>query len=383
MPTYLDYNATTPVDKRVVEAMLPYLREHFGNPSSAHRFGRIAQAALEHAREQVAELVKAHPSQVIFTSGGTEANNLAIKGITAGSTPGHIVIGATEHPSVVKAAASLRDDGWQVITLTVDGQGRVEMQALSEAFKQGPTLVSVMVANNETGVIENVSAISELARAAGAVMHSDAVQAAGKIPLDFAAMGVHLMSLSAHKIYGPKGVGALIVDKAVNLQPQVHGGGHEKDRRAGTENVAGIVGFGAAATLVRERLGEYDLRLSELRNRLESGLRAIGGIEIFSAGAMRLPNTVCFSVFGMDGETLLLSLDKAGMAVSSGSACSSKHTEPSPVLSAMGVSPDVARGALRVSLGWDNTASEVDAFVNVLSAEIANIRNKFQSAASV
>ena len=382
MPTYLDYNATTPVDKRVVEAMLPYLREHFGNPSSAHRFGRIAQAALEDAREQVAELVKAHPSQVIFTSGGTEANNLAVKGVTARNTPGHIAIGATEHPSVVTAAASLREDGWRVITLAVDGRGRVEMQALSEALKQAPALVSVMIANNETGVIQNVSAISELVRARSVVMHTDAVQAAGKVPLDFAATGAHLMSLSAHKIYGPKGVGALIVDKAVDLRPQLHGGGHEKDRRAGTENVAGIVGFGAAAALVRERLAEYGLRLSELRKRLESGLRAIGGIEIFSGGVTRLPNTVCFGVSGMDGETLLLNLDKAGMAVSSGSACSSGSTEPSPVLLAMGISPDVARGALRVSLGWDSTASEVDAFVNVLGMEIANIRSKFQSAAS-
>ncbi len=383
MPTYLDYNATTPVDKRVVEAMLPYLREHFGNPSSAHRFGRIAQAALEKAREQVAELVKTHPSQVIFTSGGTEANNLAVKGVTARSAPGHIAIGATEHPSVVKAAASLREDGWQVITLAVDGQGRVEMQTLSEALKQGPALVSVMFANNETGVIENVSAISELVRAAGAVMHTDAVQAAGKVPLDFAATGAHLMSLSAHKIYGPKGVGALVIDKAVGLRPQLHGGGHEKDRRAGTENVAGIVGLGAAATIVKERLGKYGLRLSELRKRLESGLRAIGGIEIFSEEVTRLPNTVCFGVSGMDGEMLLLNLDKAGMAVSSGSACSSTNTEPSPVLSAMGISPDVARGALRVSLGWGNTESEVDEFVNVLGTEIANIRNKFQSVASV
>ena len=382
MPTYLDYNATTPVDKRVVEAMLPYLREHFGNPSSAHRFGRIAQAALEDAREQVAELVKAHPSQVIFTSGGTEANNLAVKGVTARNTPGHIAIGATEHPSVVTAAASLREDGWRVITLAVDGRGRVEMQALSEALKQAPALVSVMIANNETGVIQNVSAISELVRARSVVMHTDAVQAAGKVPLDFAATGAHLMSLSAHKIYGPKGVGALIVDKAVDLRPQLHGGGHEKDRRAGTENVAGIVGFGAAAELVRERLAEYGLRLSELRKRLESGLRAIGDIEIFSGGVARLPNTVCFGVSGMDGETLLLNLDKAGMAVSSGSACSSGSTEPSPVLLAMGISPDVARGALRVSLGWDSTASEVDAFVNVLGMEIANIRSKFQSAAS-
>ena len=366
MPAYLDHNATTPLEVTALEAMLPYLREQFGNPSSVHRQGRRARAAIDAAREQVAALVNAHPSQVIFTSGGTEANNLAIQGVAAKHPPGRILIGATEHPSVVEAATSLADRGWHIEHLPVDDQGCLRHEVLKEALQPVPALVSVMTANNETGVVQDMTAIAALVRDNGALLHTDAVQAAGKIALDFSVNGAHLMSLSAHKIGGPKGVGALIVDKAVDMKPLLHGGGQEKGRRSGTENVAAIVGFGAAATVVRERLAAYGLRLSRLRELLEAGLRSLHGIEVFAANTRRIPNTVCFGVHGMEGETLVLNLDRLGFAVSSGSACASGSNEPSPVLLAMGVERELARGSLRVSLGWNNTEIDVEEFLRAL-----------------
>jgi cysteine desulfurase len=366
MPVYLDHNATTPLEATALEAMLPYLRGQFGNPSSVHRHGRRARAAIDAAREQVAALVNAHPSQMIFTSGGTEANNLAIQGVAAKRSPGRILIGATEHPSVVEAATSLADRGWHIEHLPVDDQGCLRHDVLKEALQPVPALVSIMTANNETGVVQDMAAIAALVRDSGALLHTDAVQAAGKIALDFSASGAHLMSLSAHKIGGPKGVGALIVDKAVDMKPLLHGGGQERGRRSGTENVAGIVGFGAAATVVRERLTAYGLRLSRLRELLEAGLRRFHGIEVFAANAQRAPNTVCFGVHGMEGETLVMSLDRLGFAVSSGSACASGSNEPSPVLLAMGVERELARGSLRVSLGWNNTEIDVEEFLRAL-----------------
>jgi len=374
MPVYLDHNATAPLDGQVLEAMLPYLTEHQGNPSSAHRFGRVVRTAIDSAREQVAGLVNAHPGQVIFTSGGTEANNLAIKGVTALIQPGYIAIGATEHPCVSETAASLKKAGWQVALLPVDGQGRLIDAEVDAILGLHPVLVSAMWANNETGVIQDIAALSARVRAHGALLHTDAVQAAGKIAVDFVASGAHMMSLSAHKINGPKGVGALIVDKTVELEPLLHGGGQEKDRRSGTENVAGIVGFGAAASLAKARLTDYGTRMSMLRDRLESELRALGEVEIFAATAPRLPNTVCFAAAGIDGEALLLNLDRAGIAVSSGSACASTNREPSPVLQAMGVDADLARSAIRVSLGFDNTANDIDAFMAALATQLRQLR---------
>lgn len=371
VPAYLDHNATAPLEAAALEAMLPYLREHFGNPSSVHRNGRRARAAIDGAREQVAALANAHPSQVVFTSGGTEANNLAIKGVAAANRPGRILIGATEHPSVAEAALSLTENGWQVEPLPVDREGVLQRGALIAQAGKKAVLMSVMYVNNETGAVQDISAIADIAKAQGMLMHTDAVQAAGKVPLDFAACGVHLMSLSAHKIGGPKGVGALIVDKAVEFKPLLHGGGQERDRRSGTENVAGIVGFGAAAVLVQERLTAYSLRLARLRDQLENGLRALEGVEIFSQQTQRVPNTACFGVHGMDGETLVLNLDRQGFAVSSGSACASGSTDPSPVLLAMGVDRELARGGLRVSLGWSNTEADVEEFLAALAKVLA------------
>lgn len=374
MPVYLDHNATTPLDPRVLEGMLPYLTECYGNPSSVHRVGRVARSAIEKAREQVAELVNAHPSQVIFTSSGTEANNLAIQGVAALNVPGYMVISATEHPSVTETVMMHRHEGWQVAVLPVNEQGRLLKPQMEVELNHRPTLVSVMWANNETGVIQDIAAVSTMARERGVVMHTDAVQAAGKIAVDFAASGVHLMSLSAHKINGPKGVGALVADKSVSLRPLLYGGGQEKDRRSGTENVAGIVGFGAAATLAKTRLTNYGPDMKSLRDRLESGLRALGGIEVFGAEAERLPNTACFGTIGVDGETLLLNLDRAGFAISSGSACASSHREPSPVLLAMGIEADLARSAIRVSLGSGNTEQEIDAFIAALAIQLRQMR---------
>lgn len=371
MPAYFDHNASTPVEPAALEAMLPYLRERFGNPSSVHRHGRRARAALDSAREQVAALVNAHPSQVVFTSGGTEANNLAIKGVAACRAPGRLLIGATEHPSVSEAADSLVEAGWKVERLPVDSAGRLQHRALAAQLRDTPVLMSAMYANNETGTVQDIPAIAQTARAQGALLHTDAVQAAGKLPLDFDACGAHLMSLSAHKIGGPKGVGALVVDKAVDMKPLLRGGGQERDRRSGTENVAGIVGFGAAAALVQERRAAYTLRVQRLREQLEQGLRGFDGVEILSADAGRLPNTSCFAVHGMDGETLVLGLDRLGFAVSSGSACASGSAEPSPVLLAMGVERELARGGMRVSFGWSNTEVEVEEFLRALAAVLA------------
>ncbi len=353
---------------------MPYLTGHHGNPSSTHRFGRLARAAVDSAREQVAELVHAHPSQVVFTSGGTEANNFAIKGVAADIGPGSIAIGATEHPSVENSAAALKKNGWRISTLAVDRQGRLRENVLEQALTLSPVLVSVMMANNETGTVQNIAAISQAVRTGGALMHTDAVQAAGKIEVDFVASGVHLMSLSAHKLNGPKGVGALVVDKTVDLPPLQHGGGQEKNRRSGTENVAGIVGFGMAASLAKAQLADYGARTGNLRNRLESGLRAIGGIEIFAAEAARLPNTVCFGMPDIDGETLLLNLDRSGFAISSGSACASGNPEPSPILLAMGVEPTLARSSIRVSLASGNTEEDIDLFIAALSTQRGQLR---------
>lgn len=374
MTVYLDHNATTPLSGEVLEVMLPYLQGRHGNPSSLHGFGREAREALEQAREQVAALVNAQPASVVFTGGGTEANNLALRGAAGLWDGGEIAVSAAEHVSVLAPAEALGRRGWDVREIPVDAGGRVTGDALAAALSDRTRLVSVMTANNETGVVQDIAALAAQARAHGAFMHTDAVQAAGKMTLDFRACGAHMMTLSAHKIRGPKGVGALIVDKALDLEPQVVGGGHENMRRAGTENVAGIVGFGAAAVEAGRELEARRAHLLMLRERLESFLRTMEGVELFGSGVERLPNTVCFAVPGIDGETLLINLDRAGFAVSSGSACASGSTDPSHVLLSMGVARDVARCALRVSLGTDNTVAEVDAFAECLQGQVRAIR---------
>jgi len=366
MAAYLDHNATTCLDESVVEAMLPYLHGRYGNPSSLHRLGRQSRQALEQAREQVAELVGAHPAQVVFTSGGTESNNLALRGASID----HLVISAIEHASVTMPARFLESGGCRLSVVDVDTQGRIEQSSLEASLRDAEIpgmpsrqgLLSVMMANNETGVIQDIPTLSALARRHGYLVHCDAAQAAGRIRIRWADAGVHMMTLSAHKMYGPKGVGALVADKAVELVPQALGGGHESGRRAGTENLASIVGFGAAAELVRGRLDATGRHLMALRDHLERQVAPLP-IVTYSAHADRLPNTVCFSVPGIDGETLVMQLDQAGFAVSSGSACDSGGRTPSHVLMAMGVPAELAACAVRVSLGVDNTRDDVDAFV--------------------
>ncbi|GAB6067646.1 cysteine desulfurase NifS [Methylothermus subterraneus] len=364
---YLDHNATTPLDERVVEAMLPFLRTGYGNPSALHRLGRLARDAVEQARAQVAALVGAHPSQVVFTSGGTEANNLALKGWVQAHPGKAIAVSAIEHASVSEAADWLEQRGVAVYRLPVDGSGCVRVEGLEELSARAPLgLVSCMLANNETGVLQPVAELAQIAQDKGICLHTDAVQAVGRVPVDFQALGVQMLSLSAHKIYGPKGVGALVVERSLALQPLLHGGGQEFGLRAGTENVAGIVGFGKAAELARAELYARTEHLSALRARLEAGLAELPGVVIFGQQAERLPNTVFLGVPGIDGEMLVMALDREKIACSSGSSCSSGSGQPSPVLLAMGVEPTLAKSAIRVSLGKDNTETDVARFLRSL-----------------
>ena len=375
-PVYLDHNATTPLDPAVLAAMLPWLESRFGNASSRHEYGRAARRAIDEARQQVAAAVNAHPTEVVFTSGGSEANNLFLKGAAACVRPGVIAVGATEHPCILRPAAQLARSGWQVRTVAVDGAGRANFADFAEIVAARPKLLSIMLANNETGVVQDVPALATAARATGGWFHSDAVQALGKLPLDFRALnsaGVHAMTLSAHKACGPKGAAALVLDKRVELQPLIAGGGHERGLRSGTENVPAIVGFGVAAELAARRVANLPRRLRALQQRLESGL-AGQGVRIFGAGTERLPNTTYFALPDIDGETLVGKLDREGFAVASGAACSSANPEASHVLQAMGVAPELARGAVRISLGVGNTEADIDEFINALQVTVGRLQ---------
>jgi cysteine desulfurase len=361
---YLDHNATTPIDPRVLEAMLPHMKNFYGNASGLYRLGRLARTAIDTARHQVAELVGVTASQVIFTSGGTEANNLALASL---DPEAGLAVSAIEHPSILEPAVRLRKQGHPVAILDVDHDGLLRQDAFDEILRASKTaLVSIMLANNETGVIQDIGRHAEQLRAHHILLHTDAVQAAGKIPVDFNSLGVQLMSLSSHKIYGPKGAGALIFEKGVKLSPLLLGGGQEQNFRAGTENVAAIVGFGKAAELARSELAQRSEYVAGLKAQLEAGLRSIPGLCIFSENAPRLPNTVQFGLPDTDGEMLLMKLDQRGVAVSSGSACASGGKEPSYVLTAMGVDPVLARSALRISLGAANTAEQISQFIESL-----------------
>lgn len=375
-PVYLDHNATTPLDPAVLAAMLPWLESQFGNASSRHEYGRAARRAVDEARQQVAAAVNAHPTEVVFTSGGSEANNLFLKGAAASLKPGLLAVSAIEHPCIFKPAAQLARNGWKIRTVAVDAAGRANFDDFAEAVVARPSLLSIMMANNETGVVQDIPALATAAKACGGWFHSDAVQALGKLPLDFRALnlaGVHAITLSAHKAGGPKGAAALVLDKRVELQPLIAGGGHERGLRSGTENVPAIVGFGVAAELVAGRVAELPRRLKALRQRLESGLNGLG-VRIFGTAAERLPNTTYFAVPDIDGETLVGKLDRAGFAVASGAACSSANPEPSHVLQAMGVAPEIARGAVRVSLGAGNSESDIDEFINALRATVGRLQ---------
>ena len=375
-PVYFDHSATTPLHPAVLEAMLPYLSEQFGNASSRHEYGRAARRAIDEARGRVAAAIGAHPTEVLFTSGGSEANNLFIKGAAACLKPGVLAVSAIEHPCVMKPAEQLARRGWILNKIAVDAAGRIDPGSYQAALAQQPKLVSVMLANNETGVLQDVAALATQARATGTWFHTDAVQAVGKIAVDFRSLnaaGVHAMTLSAHKLGGPKGAAALVLDKRVELEPLIAGGGHERGLRSGTENVAAIVGFGVACELAVQRLTESAARLMQLRGQVESGLVAAGAM-LFGASGERLPNTIYFALPNLDGETLVGYLDRAGYAVASGAACSSANPEPSHVLQAMGVAPELARGAVRISLGASNTAEQVKDFLNTLQITLSNLQ---------
>lgn len=374
---YFDHNATTRVDDVVLDAMLPYFQQEFGNASSRHGYGITARRAIDKARRQVADAVGVQPVQVIFTSGGSEANNLFIRGAADSLKPGNLFISAIEHPCVLKPAQALSRrscDAWAMHQLAVNPSGQADLDAAGKAMNEHkPGLVSVMLANNETGVIQDVAGIAGLARSHGATVHTDAVQGLGKIPVDFAALKVHAMTLSAHKVYGPKGAAALIVDKRLLLKPLIYGGGHENGLRSGTENVPAIAGFGAACELAQTRMAETARHVSRLRDQLEQGLIRMGAV-IFGAGAARIPNTCYFALPDIEGDTLVVKLDKAGFAVAAGAACSSVNPGQSHVLSAMQVDPMLARCAVRVSLGGSNTPQQVDDFLRVTQRIVTELK---------
>ena len=370
---YFDHNATTALDSRVLARMLPWLEMQTGNPTSRHIYGRSARDAIEYARGQVAEACGAYASQVIFTSCGTEANNFAIKGIAANRPEMQILSSKIEHPCVTRPALAMQALGSVSRQIGVNANGQLDLAQLSEQLNIPTSLVSVMLANNETGVIQDVASVAELTRTAGAFAHTDAVQALGKIKLNFTDLNVHAMTISSHKIHGPQGAAALILDKRLDIQPLLHGGGQERGLRSGTENIAAIVGFGAACELAATNTQGFIRHTLALREQLESGLAQMK-VTIFGDQVARLSNTSFFTIGSIEGETLVMALDRKNFAVASGSACSSDSSEPSHVLLAMGVDADVARGAVRVSFGAQNTSKEVAEFLATLQHEILRLK---------
>jgi cysteine desulfurase len=365
---YFDHNATTPVSPEVFEAIAPMMTEVYGNASSIHYFGQKARQALDDARTRVAAMLGATAEEIVFTSGGTEADNLALFGIAQN---GHAVITTIEHPAVLGAGSKLA----AVTHVPVDGRGVVDPQEIRRALRPDTKIISVMHANNELGTIQPLREIAKIAREADVVFHSDGVQAAGKIPVNVADLGVDLYSITGHKFYAPKGVGALYVRKGTRLAPMFHGGHHERDMRPGTENVAGAVGLGRAAQWIVEQGAQECLRVGELRDRLERGiLDRVQGSRVNAAGAPRTPNTTNIRFDGIDTEPLLIALDLRGFAVSSGAACSSGVTEPSHVLIAIGLTREQARSSLRFSLGRSNTVEQVDALIEAVAESVAHLR---------
>lgn len=373
---YLDYAATTPVDPRVAEAMRPYFAERFGNAGSVHVYGQTARAALTQARAAVASLIGATPAEIVFTSGATEANNAAILGAVwaHGGPSAHVITSATEHHAVLEPCRWLERRGVTVTVLPVDRDGLVDPEAVRRAIRPDTVLISIMHSNNEIGVIAPIAEIAAVAREHGVLMHSDATQSAGIVPLDVQALGVDLLSLSAHKRYGPKGVGALYVRSGVGIEPLLRGGSQERGLRGGTENVPAVVGFGAAARVAAESMAEEAARIAALRDRLVAGLAGLEGVALNGHARMRLPGIVSVSFSGVDSESLLLALDLEGIAASSGSACTSGSLEPSHVIAALGLPEDLAGGTLRFSLGRWTTAEEIDRVLDVLPPVLARLR---------
>ena len=377
-PVYLDYAATTPVDARVVQKMLPYFCEQFGNPSSLYAAGRAARQAVSQARRQLAALLDAEPDELFFTSGGSESDNWVIRSLAEDALRhggGHIITTKVEHHAVLHACEAL-PQGSEVTYLDVDEEGRVRPEQVEEALRPDTFLVTIMTANNEVGTIEPIAAIGALCRARGVFFHTDAVQAVGHIPVSVKDWQVDALSLSGHKLYGPKGVGALYLRRGHKLAPLIYGGAQERGLRAGTENTAGIVGLGAAAAIAAEELREESARLQALRDHLFAKLQEIPGVRLNGAQDNRLPGNLNVAIEGVDHETLLIRLDLMGVAVSAGSACSAGSLEPSHVLTAMGQTPEQAAQAIRVTLGRFTTEEEVEAFAKALRQAVHDIRRQ-------
>ena len=378
---YFDHNSTTALDARVLEVMLPFVTMQHGNATSRHVYGRTVRDAVEQAREQVANAVGAYASQIVFTAGGTEANNFAISGIAGNLPDTQIAVSSIEHPCITRPTFAMQKQGHKTKIIAVDHDGKLDLIHLQSILKSdaaSPTsLVSVMMVNNETGVIQDIREIAEMAKRHKAYMHTDAVQALGKIPVNFAELNTDLnncaMTISSHKIYGPQGAGALIVDKRLDMVPLLHGGGQGKGLRSGTENIAAIVGFSAACELAASELTARTKHTLTLRTGLAE-LSSEMNVAIFGNNVARISNTSFFAFPNIEGETLVMALDRKGFAVASGSACSSDSTEPSHVLLAMGVEPDLARGAIRVSFGVQNMIDQVDQFLVTLKQELQRLK---------
>ncbi|HID25030.1 MAG TPA: cysteine desulfurase NifS [Thermoplasmata archaeon] len=378
---YLDHAATTPVDKEVVEMMLPYFTKYYGNASSLHSFGRESHDALQKSRQQVADILNAKNNEIIFTSGGTESDNFALKGVAyrnkdkRGSKGYNIITSAIEHPAVLETCKHLEKQGFKVKYLPVDEYGRIKLDELEKSISKDTFLISIMFANNEIGTIEPIEEIGKIASENNIVFHTDAVQAIGKIPIDLKKLHIDMLSISSHKIYGPKGVGALFVREGVKLQPILHGGGHETGLRSGTENIPGIVGLGKACELARKRLQEDTAHMRKLRDLLVSGvLEKIEESYLNGHPQERLVNNAHFRFTAIEGESLVIGLDEKGVAASTGSACSSKKLQPSHVLLAIGLTPVDAHGSLRLTLGWENTREEVEYVLQVLPEVVTRLR---------
>jgi len=375
---YLDHSATTPLDPEVLQAMMPYLTEEFGNASSIYGLGQRARQAIDQARDEVAAFYGVAAKEVIFTSGGTEADNFAFQGIAARNAGlgRHVITSTVEHDAVLRSAEALEREGFEVTRLPVDREGLVDPAALGRALRPDTILVSIMHANNEIGTIEPIRALVDVTReCSSAYFHTDAVQSTGKIPTGVDELGVDLLSMSAHKLHGPKGVGCLVVRSGVRLEPQMLGGGHERNRRAGTENVAGIVGLAKAIGIAQRDMGKNTARLVSLRDRLIEGvLDRIPGAELTGHPVTRLPHHASFLFQGVEGESLLLQLDMDGIAASSGSACTSGSLEPSHVILALGYPRERALGSLRLSVGKGNTDADIDLVLDRLPEMVARLR---------
>jgi len=372
---YLDNNATSPLLPEVFEAMRPYFFEKFGNASSIHQQGQQSRAAVEHAREQVADLVNCRPAEIVFTSGGTEGDNLALFGL---SKPGdHVITTAVEHHAVLNTCKRLDEIGCEVTYLPVDGNALVDPDDVRRAIRPSTKLISIIFANNETGVLQAVNEIGKIAADADVYFHTDAVQAAGKVPIDVKEIRCDLLTLTAHKMHGPQGAGALYVRKGTLLQPMFYGGRHERSRRAGTENLPGIVGLGKAAEIAHQGFSDGSAdRMAALRDRLESTIvESIDQVSVNSLGAPRVPNTTNIVFDCLEGEAMVIALDLKGLSVSTGAACSSGAIEPSHVLTAMGLAPDRARASLRFSLGKQNTADDIDFALQLIPEVVTRLRD--------